>query len=111
MSDRVEKIEAELEENQAKKKLKKYNFAAFIMPHIWGIGNGVYIGLLALIPILYPFVGIYLGLFGNELAFYQKYQTEETFYKKQRGWAVAAIVYIIAIIALLVAFFYGNNEI
>lgn len=53
MSDRVEKNEVELEENQAKTKLKNFNFAAFIMPHIWGIGNGVYRGLLALIPILY----------------------------------------------------------
>ena len=41
MSDRVEKNEVELEENQAKTKLKNFNFAAFIMPHIWGIGNGV----------------------------------------------------------------------
>ena len=110
MSDRVEKNEVELEENQAKTKLKNFNFAAFIMPHIWGIGNGVYIGLLALIPILYPFVGFYLGFFGNELAFYKKYQTEEKFYKNQRCWAFAAIVYIIAIIALLVVRFYGNYE-
>ena len=32
MSDRVEKNEVELEENQAKTKLKNFNFAAFIMP-------------------------------------------------------------------------------
>ena len=34
MSDRVEKNEVELEENQAKTKLKNFNFQEFIMPNI-----------------------------------------------------------------------------
>lgn len=83
MSDRVEKNEVELEENQAKTKLKNFNFAAFIMPHIWGIGNGVYRGLLALIPILYPFVGFYLGFLETSLRFIKNIKQRRNFIKSK----------------------------
>lgn len=99
----TENIETELKEEQDKKKDKKhrFNFAAFIMPQFWGIGNKVYLGLLALIPILYPFIGIYLGINGTKLAYENSYETSEKFYQKQRRWQYVAIVYVVAIIALL----------
>ncbi len=82
----------------------RFNVAAFLMPQFWSIGNHVWIGLLAFIPILYPFIAIYLGLYGSELAYERgSYYNEDGFYEYQRKWTIASIVY--AIVLVLIGYF------
>lgn len=78
------------------------------MPHIWGICNGVYIGLIALFPLAAPFVSFYLGFKGTELAYEKSSGTPERFYKKQRGWQYVAVVYLIAVTAIGVEFIFDD---
>lgn len=106
MEDISNELKDEQKEQQEQECERKYgfNFAAFIMPHIWGLCNGVYIGLIALFPIAAPFVAIYLGTKGTELAYEKSFGTPERFYKKQRRWQYAAVVYAVTVIALIIGF-------
>lgn len=55
---------------------KKFNYGAFLLTWLWGIGNKTYITLLALVVALIPKFGIvlnlllsfYFGIKGNEWA-------------------------------------------
>ena len=105
----MEDIREELADEEKEQKRKNgFNFAAFIMPHIWGLCNGVYIGLIALFPIAAPFVSFYLGFKGTELAYEKSYVKPERFYKKQRRWQCIAVVYLIAVIAIIVGFMFDD---
>ncbi len=69
--------------------IRGFNTGAFLMNWIWGIGNNVWIALLALIPI--PPMGlvmaIILGIKGNEWAWQSRtWNSVEHFKKTQRTW-------------------------
>jgi hypothetical protein len=79
--------------------VKKWSWAGFFLTWIWGIFNGVYISLFALIPGVNIIVSIYLGIKGNELAWKNRYWYDvEQLHKSQRKWAIAA--WIISILAV-----------
>lgn len=83
----------ELKENEIPAEIKKWNWAAFLLNWIWGLGNQVYIALLCFIPCFGIFVPFYLGFKGNELAYrIQKPQDLQTFIKKQRTWALWSFI-------------------
>lgn len=103
-----EELADEQKEQQEQERKIGFNFAAFIMPHIWGLCNGVYMGLLALFPIAAPFVSLYLGFRGTKLAYEKSDGRQEEFYKKQRRWQFVAVVYLIAVIAMIVGFMYDD---
>jgi hypothetical protein len=69
--------------------LQGWNWGAFLLTWIWGIGNKVWLALLALIPI--PIAGlavaIVLGVKGNEWAWQsKKWDSIEQFRRTQRTW-------------------------
>jgi len=73
--------------------LKKWNWGAFWLPWIWGIGNGTYIALLAMIPIVNIFMAFYLGRKGYELAWKNKsWSSVEELNRVQKKWGKAAFV-------------------
>lgn len=87
--------------------LKGWNWGAFFLNWIWGIGNGVWIAFLAFIlGIIWMVV---LGIKGNEWAWQsKKWDSIEHFKRTQRTWAkwgiglfIAAIV--ISIIAVIIS--------
>jgi len=96
--------------------IKEWNWGAFFLSWIWGIGNRVWLALIALAP--FPLglaMGIILGIKGNEWAWQcKKWDSMEQFLKRQRTWMywsiagfiVAPILLFIGV-ALLIIGFYG----
>lgn len=94
--------------------LEGWNWGAFLLNWIWGLGNNVMIALLSLFV---PFFPIYLGLKGNELAWQNKqWDSIEHFKATQAKWTkwgiivfavslvlgvICACIYIFAIGAIL----------
>jgi hypothetical protein len=70
-----------------------WNWGAFILPPIWGIGNNVWIGLLGFIPLVNFVMAIYLGAKGNELAWNaRQWDSAEHFRSVQKKWAIWGLV-------------------
>ena len=102
---------------------KKFNWGAFLLTWIWGLGNKTYITLL-IFPISFlliiPFVGwfaylgcqIWFGIKGNEWAWKNKsWYDEEDFHSVQKKWATAGLILsvlgtTISIIYLVTALMY-----
>jgi hypothetical protein len=97
-----------------------WNWGAFFLTWIWGIGNSVWIALIALVPVPLASLamGIILGIKGNEWAWQsRKWQSIEHFRKTQRVWLYwgiaafcAPFVLILGIILIMVGLlgYYGH---
>lgn len=94
--------------------LKGYNWGAFLLNWIWGIGNKTYITLLSFIVAFIPFVGgfaalgmaIWFGFKGNEWAWQNKhFESLEHFKSNQKKWTIAGI--IVTIVSIVVWIFLG----
>ena len=97
-----------------------WNWGGFLVPYLWLIGHGrVTIGFLLLlsmgIPVvfwlhllLYPAVGIYLGLNGFRLAWrYQPYHGLEQLRERERewtAWGFLMVGVVVIVLALALAF-------
>jgi hypothetical protein len=88
--------------------IKGWNWGGFLLTWIWGIGNNVWISLIALCSII-PYVGwiasltmmIILGVRGNEWAWqHKKWDSVEHFKTTQRKW----MLWGIGVIAFYIAF-------
>lgn len=86
--------------------LKKWNWGAFFLSWIWGIGNSVWIALLCLIPI--PFLGlimmIVLGIKGNEWAWQNRhFKNVDEFKAVQKAWGIwGLILFLIGAVVLVI---------
>ena len=88
-----------------------WNWGGFLLTWIWGIGNDVWISLLALLTVI-PYIGwiaglamsIILGLRGNEWAWqHKKWDSVEHFKDTQRRWALWGLAALAAQIVLVIA--------
>ena len=94
--------------------IKKWNWAAFLMPAVWGLFSGVPFTVLlfgaALLPptvqlVIMVVVSIYLGAKGNEHAWRgKKWRSTEHFLTFQKQWTSWAVKLTIAVIALLLLY-------
>ncbi len=100
--------------------IKGWNWGGFLMTWIWGIGNNVWISLIALLGFI-PWIGwiielimrIILGIHGNEWAWQRKkWESIEHFKKTQRNWMwwgvsllIAYIIFAIALGVLMVSLY------
>ena len=107
---------------------RKFNWGAFLLSWIWGLGNKTYITLLVFLVGFIPFIGIVLifgmqiwfGIKGNTWAWQNKrFQSIEHFHENQRNWAIAGVTIggilwflgiIGVIMALTVSTFVSNAE-
>jgi hypothetical protein len=85
--------------------LQGWNWGAFLLTWVWGIGNRVWLALLALIPL--PLVGlaiaILLAVKGNEWAWnFKRWDSIEHFRKTQRIWMYWGIASLIAPLILII---------
>ena len=82
--------------------VNKWNWGAFLLGWIWAIGNGVWWGVVGLIPYAGFIVNIILGATGNRSA-WEKYEgSAESFEAKQRTWTKAGvIIFIITLISTI----------
>ena len=81
--------------------LNKFNWGAFFLTWIWGVGNRTYITFLALpafvfslfVPIAHLAFAIWFGVKGNEWAWKNnKWVDAEGFNKSQKIWAILGTV-------------------
>ena len=83
--------------------IRGWNWGAFLLNWIWGLGNSVWIALLALIPYVVVVVAIVLGVKGNEWAWRRrKWDSIEHFKRTQRTWAKWGIILLIVVPIVLV---------
>ena len=79
----------------------KWNWGAFLLNWIWGIGNSVWIAFLVFIPLVGIVMIFVLGAKGNKWAWQKmKWDSIEHFQKTQRNWAVWGLVITILSIFL-----------
>ena len=88
--------------------IKGWNWGAFLLSWIWGIGNRVWIALIVFIPI--PFLALImafvLGAKGNEWAWQRKiWASVEDFKRTQRTWRNWGIGVLIASLIIYALFF------
>jgi hypothetical protein len=95
--------------------IKGWNWGAFFLNWIWGIGNRVWLALLTLVLAFIPVVGtlgvivmmVVLGLKGSEWAWKSRsWESVEQFKKVQKTWAIWGL--IIFILSLLLMIFAGG---
>lgn len=76
--------------------IRRWNWGAFLLNWIWGIGNNTYIALLTLIPIVGLIMPFVLGAKGSAWAWRNgRWDSVEHFKRVQRRWAMwGAIIWI-----------------
>src|ERR1700738_1390217 len=83
-----------------------WNWGAFFLNWIWGLGNNTFVALLALIPVLNIITLFVLGAKGSEWAWRNKHwESVEHFKRVQRNWAIAGVIAWLAVLGLLAAIF------
>jgi hypothetical protein len=81
--------------------VKKWNWGAFLLNWIWGLGNRTYIALLCLVPLLNVVMVFVLGAKGSEWAWRNKrWESVEHFRRVQKKWAWIGLAVILVAIVL-----------
>ncbi|HTV36703.1 MAG TPA: cytochrome c oxidase assembly factor Coa1 family protein [Xanthobacteraceae bacterium] len=88
--------------------IDRWNWGAFLLNWIWGVGNNTFIALLAIIP-LFGFVMMFvLGAKGSRWAWRNgRWDSVEHFKRVQRKWAIWGAIIWIASIVLFAGIFVG----
>jgi hypothetical protein len=69
-----------------------WSWGAFLLNWIWSLGNGTYIGLLAMVPYVGIIMAIVLGIKGREWAWQNKrWDSVEHFNRVQKKWSAWAV--------------------
>ncbi|MEZ5758846.1 MAG: cytochrome c oxidase assembly factor Coa1 family protein [Emcibacteraceae bacterium] len=85
--------------------LKDWNWGAFCLNWVWGIGNSTYIALLMFIPFVNLIMIFILGAKGNEWAWQNRtWRDFEHFKTVQKKWRNAALIIFVVVFPL---FFVG----
>lgn len=79
--------------------LDRWNWGAFFLSWIWGVGNSTWIALLALIPFVNIVMMFVLGFRGSRWAWQNRtWRSADHFRRSQRGWGIAGLVVWILVI-------------
>jgi hypothetical protein len=88
--------------------IDRWNWGAFLLSWIWGVGNNTFIALLTLVPIVGFVMLFVLGAKGSRWAWRNgRWDSVEHFKRVQRLWAIWGVIVWIGGIALCGAFFGG----
>ncbi|HTJ01769.1 MAG TPA: cytochrome c oxidase assembly factor Coa1 family protein [Methylovirgula sp.] len=86
----------------------RWNWGAFLLNWIWGIGNGTYIALLTFIPVFGLIMPFVLGANGNRWAWRnRRWDSLDHFRRVQRAWGFWGAGILIAVIVLYGGLFVG----
>jgi hypothetical protein len=84
--------------------IRRWNWGAFLLTWIWGLGNRVYVSFLSLIPVVGVVMAFVLGAKGSEWAWQNKaWPSIERFKTVQRRWTVTGLIVLGSLFALGVA--------
>src|ERR1700761_8586687 len=88
--------------------IDRWNWGAFLLNWIWGIGNNTFIALLMLIPVVGLVMPFVLGAKGSVWAWRNgQWRSIEHFKRVQRLWAIwGAVIWLVAIV-LFGGIFFG----
>ena len=88
--------------------LDRWNWGAFLLNWVWGIGNNTFFALLMFVPLVNFVIPFVLGFKGSAWAWRNKrWQSPEHFRHVQRLWAIWSVVIWLAVIAIVVAVWFG----
>ncbi|NWF51304.1 MAG: zinc ribbon domain-containing protein [Ignavibacteriaceae bacterium] len=96
--------------------LSGWNWGAFFLTWIWGIGNNTWIALLSLIPLVNIVMIFILGAKGNEWAWQNKrWDSVDHFKHVQKLWGIwGAVIFfasiIFALMIIVLAVIVGSNR-
>lgn len=86
----------------------RWNWGAFLLNWIWGIGNNTFIALLMFIPLVNIVMMFVLGAKGSSWAWRnKKWESLEQFKAIQRKWTKWALIVYAAFIPLFVGLFFA----
>ena len=86
------------------RELDRWNWGAFFLNWIWGIGNSTWIALLTFVPVVGFVMMFVLGARGSRWAWRNRaWRDAEHFRKTQRAWAIAGLAVWLAVIGRAVA--------
>lgn len=86
--------------------LDRWNWGAFLLNWIWGIGNSTFIALLAIIPGVNLIVMLVLGMRGSRWAWRNRAWRDAAHFRSvQRKWAVAGLLIWLVVIGGAAALF------
>ncbi|HRE16384.1 MAG TPA: cytochrome c oxidase assembly factor Coa1 family protein [Rhodocyclaceae bacterium] len=86
--------------------IDKWNWGAFLLNWIWGIGNNTFIALLMFVPLVNMIMPFVLGAHGSAWAWRNKrWDSVEQFRDVQRKWAKWSVIVYVALIGLFVTLF------
>ena len=93
------------ERSNVPSEIRRWNWGAFLLSWIWGLGNGTERALLVFVPILGLAMPFVLGAKGNEWAWRnRKWKDVKAFQTTQRRWAWAGLVAVVLIPAGIFSF-------
>lgn len=79
--------------------VRGWNWGAFLLNWIWGIGNSTYIALLMFVPLVNIVMPFVLGAKGSEWAWSnRRWSSVEAFKATQRKWAWAGLIVIVVLV-------------
>lgn len=79
--------------------IRGWNWGAFLLNWIWGIGNGTFIALLTFVPLVGFVMPFVLGAKGNEWAWRNRvWRDVEHFKSTQRKWGWAGLAIVVLVI-------------
>lgn len=81
---------------------RRWNWGAFLLSWIWGIGNRTYIAFLAFVPVIGLVMPFVLGAKGSRWAWQNKrWESLEHFRRVQRRWAWGGLASLAAVLAFV----------
>ncbi|MGO9597956.1 MAG: cytochrome c oxidase assembly factor Coa1 family protein [Isosphaeraceae bacterium] len=88
--------------------IDRWNWGAFLLNWIWGIGNDTFIALLMFVPLVNLVMMFILGAKGSSWAWRnKKWESIEQFKVVQRKWAKWGVIVYISIAVLFVGMFFA----
>ncbi len=92
--------------------LVRWNWGAFLLNWIWGIGNNTFIALLMFVPVVNLVMPFVLGVKGSAWAWRNKHwESVDHFRRVQRYWAIGGVVALIASVGLGVGIWFSVSAI
>ena len=109
-SSNGQKISSQVSNSQLPVEIRGWNWGAFLLNWIWGIGNDTYRAFWVFVPGVNIVMLIALGLKGNEWAWrHGEWQSAEHFKQVQRKWRNAGFIFTGIIVVFCVISVFGIN--
>ncbi len=88
--------------------IDRWNWGAFLLNWVWGIGNNTFVALLMFVPVVNLVMPFVLGVKGSAWAWRNKrWESVDHFKRVQRLWAIWGIVAWIILLAVIAASWFG----